>query len=157
MSCRSPLLASFSAAPRAVLLALSLLIVSSASCDGGRGVTSPEEGAVFVINTCRGSLDAPEGYLFRVLTRDPGVIAEGTRLVGAGPEKIVFGFVATGSGGFNSPWAWHLIPETVQFVDLATEVCDACTILGGEDAVQWWIDNVGSFCPWTTEVVRRER
>lgn len=117
---------------------------------------SPENGAVFVIRTCRGSLDAPDGYLFRVLTRDPEVIAEGTRLVGVRNGKIVFGTVAVGSGGFNAPWPWHLRPETLRFVDAAAEVCDACTLHTEED-VRFWIENVGSFCPWTTEVLLRER
>lgn len=140
----------------AVLLAFAVAVGLAASCDGGGRVTDPADGAIFVIRTCRGSEHAPEGEVFRVLTDRPEVIADGTSLIGAGNVKIVSGFMAVGSGGFNAPWPWHLIPDTVSFVDLAAEICDACPI-HTEEAVRHWIETVGNYCPWSTEVLRRER
>jgi len=105
--------------------------------------------AVFVIQAC-------EDQQFRVLTRDSDVIAEAEGLVGEGEERIVNGELRRGDGGFNMPYAWHLDPETVEFTDAATEVCDGCPERIGEN-LDYWVDTVGRFCPFSTEVVERVR
>lgn len=144
---------------RARRLVTSLALVAAVgllpACDGGDRATNPADEAVFLLRACRGSIEFPEGRTFRILTRKLEVVAQGTSLVGAGNVKIVHGLVATGPGGFNAPWQWHLVPESVQFVDLAMELCDVCPL--PDHAVQRWIETVGYFCPWSTEVLRRER
>lgn len=116
------------------------------------GCTAEPNGAseaVFVIQAC-------DDQRFRILTRDPEVIAEAERLIGKGEERIVNGELRRGEGGFNAPYAWHLAPETVEFADAATEVCDGCPERIGEN-LDYWVDTVGRFCPFTTAVVERVR
>lgn len=138
---------------RATFAALLSLV---AACDGG-SPTRPEpvpEGAVFLIRACADS--SSPGETFRVLIRDPNVVAEAAELVGAGPQRIVTSRLARGDGGFNFGWSWHLVPDEVRFVDFAQELCDACPGYV-EENVAHWIDVVGRYCPWTTEVLARER
>lgn len=96
------------------------------------------------------------GETFDVLIRDPQRIAEAQSLVGQGHVKIVNGRLARGDGGFNAPWSWHLVPGTIEFVDLTTEVCDGRPS-DVEADVEYWVETVGRFCPWGTEVVARVR
>jgi hypothetical protein len=99
---------------------------------------------------------AASGETFHVQLLDPQTIAEAASLVGRGNVRIVNGELRRGDGGFNQPWGWHLDPATVHFADLTAEVCD-----GRPSDVQgdlgYWVDVVGRYCPWGTEVVRRVR
>lgn len=124
-------------------LALSLLGIACS--------TEPEAAseAVFVIEAC-------EDQRFRVLIRDPDVIAEAEALIGAEQQQIISGELRRGDGGFNAPYGWHLDPETVAFADVTTEVCDGCPEMIGDD-LDYWIETVERFCPWTTRVVKRVR
>jgi hypothetical protein len=114
-----------------------------------------EEEALFLIRACS-SPENPDGETFRALIRDPTVIATAESLVGAGQQQILNGALVAGDGGFNAPWSWHLDPETVGFTDLAIELCDGCPLFIEED-LEYWLDVVGRYCPWSTEVVARER
>lgn len=114
----------------------------------------PPGAAIFAIRACR---DATRpGEVFRVLLDDPALIAEATALVGAGEEKIVSGRVVRGDGAFNRGWSWHLDPDSVRFVDLTIEVCDGCPSYL-EAHLDEWLEQVGQYCPWSTEVLARER
>jgi hypothetical protein len=111
---------------------------------------------VFLIRTCTGSQHSPQGEQFRILVRDPVVIAQGEALAGRSVTRVVSGDLAPGSGGFNQPWTWHLRPESVEFADGAIELCDGCPSFVEEDR-DYWLGTVGRYCPWGAEVVRRER
>lgn len=140
---------------RRALLACAVLLL--AACGGGdRSPTSPGGGeAVFLLRACAGS--GAGGETFRILTRDPAVIQEATALIGRGPgRRLVRGALRAGDGGFNAPWRWHLAPADVRFADLAVEVCDGCPH-DIEGDLGYWLGNVGSYCPWSTEVLARER
>jgi hypothetical protein len=123
------------------------------SCGSPNG---PAEGALFELNACRGSVGSPpEGEAFRVEVTTPSAVADFQGLVGKGNIKVITGAIAPGDGGFNSPWSWHLIPATVEAVDLAIEVCDGCP-----SYVEGHLDDylsLGQYCPWGAEVVRRIR
>jgi len=64
------------------------------------------------------------------------------------------GRVLRGNGGFNAPWNWHLDPDTVEFADLTVEVCDGCPTLMQAD-LDNYIDTVGQYCPWSTQIISR--
>lgn len=119
-----------------------------ASCDG-----SPNEpgasAALFEVSAC-------SGQTFRMRLTDPQVIQRAEGLVGRSDQPIVNGRLARGNGGFNQPWEWHLVPESVEFADVTIEVCDGCPQMVQND-LNYWIDTVGRFCPWTSRVVRRVR
>lgn len=130
---------------------VALLVLASCGSTSG-----PAEDALFELNACRGSIGSPpEGEVFRVEVTTPGAIADFEGLIGKGNIKVITGEIARGNGGFNAPWSWHLLPATVEVVDLAIEVCDGCP-----SYVEGHLDDylgLGRYCPWGAEVVRRIR
>ncbi|MFQ5871053.1 MAG: hypothetical protein ACE5IB_02685, partial [Candidatus Geothermarchaeales archaeon] len=58
-----------------------------------------------------------------------------------------------GDGGFNSPWSWHLDPDTVSMTEFSVEVCSGRPS-DVESDMDYWVDTVGSFCPWSAEIVK---
>ncbi len=109
--------------------------------------------AIFQVRACRASRRAPEGEVFRILLRDSDLIAQARALVGAGNRRIVSGTLASGNGGFNAPWSWHLNPDTVRFPEIAIEVCDGCPSDVEASGGTW---DAGSFCPWTSEIIAEQ-
>ncbi len=69
---------------------------------------------------------------------------------------VIIGTLASGDGGVNAPYGWHLDPSTVVPADVATEVCD-----GRPSDVQnnlaYWLTVVRSYCPWSARVVGEGR
>ncbi len=90
-----------------------------------------------------------------MLIRDPRVIAEADDLVGNPNQKIVSGKLRPGDAGFNEPWSWHLDPDSIAFAEAAIELRDGCPSLVEANLDEWF--RVGLFCPWSTEVIARER
>jgi hypothetical protein len=109
--------------------------------------------ATFQVRACRGSRRAPEGEVFRILLRDSASIAQARNLIGAGNRRIVAGTLASGNGGFNAPWSWHLNPDTVSFPEVTVEICDGCPSDVEMNGGNW---GLGSFCPWTSEVIAEQ-
>lgn len=143
---------------RSNVLHLTLALLLSpfvATCSPDDSPTEPTSGALFLIRVCVGAEHAPDGEYFQVLIHDPEVIAEAEALIGAGSVKIVSGPLLEGDGGFNRPWSWHIDPYRVTFADGSIELCDGCPSFIEND-LRYWIDNVGSYCPWSTEVVSRQ-
>ncbi len=108
-----------------------------------------ELGAVFRVSAC-------ENEAFNVRITDPDVIRRAQDLVGASQQPILSGALRRGNGGFNAPWSWHLEPATIEFADITIEVCDGCPAMVEND-LDYWVDTVGRFCPWTSRIVRRVR
>jgi hypothetical protein len=143
------------APPRLARRIIGLLYIGCiGGCEADGSNPSPEQ-AVFEIRACRGSEARPTGETFRVAITSPTTIRQATSLVGGSGGPIVHGRVAPGDGGFNAPWSWHLEPATIQFVDAAVEVCDACPSFVEAHVAEF--ERVGAYCPWSTEVVRRLR
>jgi len=71
-----------------------------------------------------------------------------------GREGVISGELIAGDGGFNAPWSWHLDPATVHAPDLAIELCDGRPSMVEED-LDYWLESVGTFCPWGAKVVGR--
>lgn len=141
--------------PALVIVPLLGALITVLSCGGDRSPTAPGGTAVFVIRACLGSEHAPAGETFRIRLTDRGVIDQADGLIGRGSVMIVLGSLAAGDGGFNAPWSWHLDPNTVEFAEGAIELCDACPSLIEAD-LDYWLNTVGNYCPWSTEVIARE-
>lgn len=133
--------------------ALAVLVFLGA-CDSSSSSmpTEPVHEALFLVDSCPGMT----GETFRVLMRDPALIAEAERLIASGDQRIVLGELRPGDGGFNAPWSWHLDPATLEFADFAVEVCSGCASFV-EDDLDVWLNNVGRYCPWSARFLRRER
>lgn len=115
------------------------------------GEPEPQE-AVFLVDSCPGQ----EGERFRVLMRDPALIAEAERLIASGDQRILIGELRAGAGGVNRPWSWHLDPSSLEFADVTVEVCSGCASFV-EDDLDTWLNDIGTFCPWGARFIRRVR
>ena len=73
-------------------------------------------------------------------------------------RKLIIGFIASGNGGFNrnaSHWfGWHFVPGQWHLQELAMEVCDGCPYSDIDLNPNYWLNQIGEFCPWTSSVAR---
>jgi hypothetical protein len=89
---------------------------------------------------------------FAVRVSDAATAAKLDARMQSGNAGVVLGRVATGNGGFNAPWSWHLVPSTIAVADVAIEVCDG-TPSYLEAHRDEWIRTVRDYCPWSAKVV----
>lgn len=94
------------------------------------------------------------GERFRMLVTDPETIALARENYEGRNQRFPLGRIQRGNSGFNEPWSWSYIPETIRMVEVAIEVCD-----GRPSYVNSHIDDylqVG-YCPWGARIVRLGR
>jgi hypothetical protein len=67
----------------------------------------------------------------------------------------IMGTVVKRSTRWNSPWSFHLAPKSIQFFEVAIEVCDASI-----QYVEDHLDEVGGaflpgsvWCPWGSRLI----
>ncbi|MFP4527677.1 MAG: T9SS type A sorting domain-containing protein [Candidatus Kapaibacterium sp.] len=93
---------------------------------------------------------------FYAKTSDPEVIRQCREQI-AKPvgERPLFinGTIDYGDGGYNEGWSWHFVPGEWHLTEMAIELCDGTPDLVEED-VEYWVETVGHYCPWTAYVVR---
>ncbi|MDZ7721201.1 MAG: hypothetical protein U5K72_20430 [Balneolaceae bacterium] len=63
------------------------------------------------------------------------------------------GPIVRGNPGYNSSWSWHFVENEWDLVELSTEVCDGRPGFV-EDELNYWVDNVGRFCPFNSRVLK---
>lgn len=129
------------------LLLLLPLLLAIGGCDADPPTAPPGNG-VFVVA-------AAGGESFRILLRDPARLEEARRMIARGERKVVAGSLARGDGGFNTGYGWHLVPESVFFADVTIELCDGRPSDVEKD-IDYWVDTVRQFCPWSARLVREE-
>jgi len=139
---------------RRLVLLVAMLAATFAlgACNRSSSPTEPLPEAIFLVDSC----PHLEGERFRVLMRDSALIAEAERLIATAGQRILIGELRRGNGGFNAPWSWHLDPATLEFADMTVEVCDGCAS-GVEGDLETWLNEVGSFCPWSARFLAREQ
>ncbi len=128
---RRPLLAT------AALVAMVLL--------GQTAATAVESTAyVATIKTAKGS--------YRALVRNPEMAERARREVAGEAEAgVPIGALAWGDGGVNWGHMWHV--TELEFADVTIELCDGTVRMVDRDPA-YWVNTVGSFCPWSGEVVQ---
>lgn len=89
---------------------------------------------------------------YKIQITDPGNIAIARDLL-AGNEgpKIPNGIVVRGDAGVNEGYSWHIDPDSLEFADMTTEVCD-----GLPSDVENGIITSEYYCPWAAEVIAIE-
>jgi hypothetical protein len=89
---------------------------------------------------------------YRVLVIDPDNVAIVEKLL-AGEEAppIPNGIVVRGDPSVNAGWSWHIDPDSLEFADATTEVCD-----GRPSFVEEGTITGDHFCPWSAKVVAVE-
>ncbi|MDZ7691860.1 MAG: hypothetical protein U5K69_12155 [Balneolaceae bacterium] len=95
-------------------------------------------------------------YTMVAATSDPDVIAKleqelqkpfGDR------NRHINGDIARGNKAYNGQWSWYFIPNEWDLVEASVEVCDGRPGMV-EENIDYWVDQVGYFCPWSSRVVR---
>lgn len=89
---------------------------------------------------------------FRVETASPEVIEQmKAQLMLPQAERNLFaiGGIMAGDGGVNAPWGWHF--SNARLAEMSIELCDGIPSMVQDD-LQYWLNTVKSFCPWTSYV-----
>jgi hypothetical protein len=95
------------------------------------------------------------GETYRIWVRNEETIHElfmlqqGERVGGIPNGSLLPG---PGPGLHNAPWSWHVDPDDVHLADFTIELCDGWPGFV-EDELDYWLDTVGQFCPWSAELV----
>jgi hypothetical protein len=89
---------------------------------------------------------------YRIRLTDPADIEIARQLLaGEVDPKIPNGIVVRGDSDVNIDYTWHIDPDSVEFVDFTTEVCD-----GLPSDVEQGIITSEYYCPWAAEVIAIE-
>jgi hypothetical protein len=122
---------------------LILFILSALTACGGAATQAPgQEGVVVTFRVA----DVEE-YKIRII--DPADIEIARKLL-AGEEvpNIPNGTVVRGDPDVNVGYSWHIDPDSLEFADVTTEVCD-----GLPSDVEQGIITSDRYCPWSAEVI----
>lgn len=136
-------------ASRAMILALAL-VTAGFRCESA---TSPPASGVRFKFQVREAPGAAGQFFAR--TNDPDVIRvarEELELPIAERELFINGPLARGDGAHNGPWSWHFVPSEWALVPRAIELCDGTPQMV-EDDLDYWVDRVGHYCPWSAYVM----
>ena len=86
---------------------------------------------------------------FKVELTAPELVDHAKMLLeGAAIAAIPIATVVSGDPGVNAPWSWHLDPSTLEFADVAIEVCD-----GLPSFVEDGTLTSEQYCPWSAKVI----
>jgi hypothetical protein len=88
-----------------------------------------------------------EEYRIRLVDPDDIAIAQ-KLLAGEAAPRIPNGRVVRGEPDVNAGYSWHIDPASIEFVDMATEVCD-----GRPSDVEKRVITSDRYCPWSAKVV----
>jgi hypothetical protein len=89
---------------------------------------------------------------YRIRLTDPDDIEIARQLLaGEVDPKIPNGIVVRGDSDVNIDYTWHIDPDSLEFVDVTTEVCD-----GLPSDVEQGIITSEYYCPWAAEVIAIE-
>lgn len=136
----------------APLAAVSLAIATTAStCTISNGGDNDASSVVFQFKM-HGEVSGVQD--FRAVTEDPLILAEArAQLRKPVHERQLFiaGPIERGSGGHNQGWHWHFVPDGWLLTGQTIELCDGNAVLVEQD-IDYWVDVVGSFCPWGSYV-----
>ncbi len=131
-----------------LLIGVLALTVAAASCGGNDSPSGPRSAALFRLR------DTSHGETFRVEITAPETIREAEALLNSGRILFSVGRLRPGNGGFNSPWSWHLDPETILFEEVTIEACQTWPS-AVENELNYWL-YFGHVC-LAARVVARER
>ncbi len=98
------------------------------------------------------------GELFNLWSTNEDTIDQIMALdAGTSSASIPNGPLMRGSGmaNHNAPWSWHLDPEMTSMAEVTIEVCDGAPSFV-EDNLDYFVDDIGQYCPWNAELVHVE-
>lgn len=135
---------------RTTKIAVSLMLLVPLGCN----LTSnnEQEPRYFELTSSDENVD----YSFIAKTSDPEVIdkAESQLQLSLDQRGLhIHGDIERGNEGYNNDWSWHFTPDSWDLVEVSVEVCDGRPQMV-EDNLDYWVDDVGYFCPWSSVVLR---
>ena len=128
-----------------ILLVTIGLALFAAACHDDDGPTAPDGSRLFRV---RAGAD-----VFRMRLTDPEAIQLAMENVEGRNNKHPNGRIAVGNGGFNAPWSWHFVPDTVRMVDASIEVCDGTPGYVESHRAEYLLSG---YCPWGARIVAVE-
>lgn len=129
-------------------LALAFILIFSAlfllSCSSPE---SPElEGGILV------TFDV-QGERYKIFITNEETIDQVYALqAGESNASIPSGKLLRGQVSYNKPWSWHIDSEDIEMAEFTIELCDGLPS-HVEENLDYWVDTVGRFCPWSAELV----
>jgi len=109
----------------------------------GSAASSPDETGVIV------TFRVADSEQYKIRLTDPTDIEVARKLLNGNEAlRIPNGVVVHGSTDVNVGYSWHIDPESVEFADITTEVCD-----GLPSDVEKGLLTSDRYCPWSAEVI----
>lgn len=71
---------------------------------------------------------------------------------GESRATIPSGRLVRGAVWYNQPWSWHIDSEDIGMAEVTIELCDG-TPSQVEENLDYWVDTVRVFCPWSAKIV----
>ena len=71
---------------------------------------------------------------------------------GTSNAAIPSGKLLRGQVSYNKPWSWHIDSEDIVMAEITIELCSGLPS-HVEENLDYWVDTVGRFCPWSAELV----
>lgn len=137
-------------------MAVLLVLFALAGCDsssepvaapsGGKSDDLPQGHVVFNFRMIG---DGTELQDFLAATNDMETIGLARRqlsLPASSRNLHIDGAIDRGNGGYNLDWSWHFVPGAWKLTEVSVPVCDGNAVLV-EQAVQYWVEEIGRFCP----------
>ena len=96
------------------------------------------------------------GERYRVFVTDADTVRDVFAVEsGESQATIPSGRLVRGAVDYNRPWSWHIDPQDIVMAEITMELCDGLPSHVEED-VDYWVDTVGRFCPWSARIVKIE-
>ncbi|MGG7463201.1 hypothetical protein [Plantibacter sp. YIM 135347] len=133
---------------RRTRLAAAAALIGLLTATGLAGCTPDRTGAIPTAPAVVTFEVAGQGTYSIELTTDEQVGHAVELMNGSEEGRIPVGKVEPGDGGVNAPWTWHIDPKTLEFADVAIEVCDGLPRYVEDGTV-----TSEYYCPWNAKVV----
>jgi len=96
------------------------------------------------------------GETFTVFVTNKDTIADIFALqCGMIQATIPSGRIVKGAVSYNEPWSWHIDSEEVHMSEVTIELCDG-TPSQVEANLDYWLETVQRFCPWSAQITQIE-
>jgi hypothetical protein len=131
------------------LVLITVITVSLSACDTG-GASPGGELRYFEFT------HTTHEETFVVATSDSSVISKvEAQLAKPRSERNLHinGKITRGERTYNPRYSWHFVEGEWDLAEVSTEVCDGRPSLISED-LDYWVDEVGRFCPFSSQVER---
>jgi hypothetical protein len=136
--------------PRPWLLLVFLASALDGCGDGSSALPPPDSNGRYVVFHFKMHGDVSGIMDFRAATNDAALIrAVRAQLQRPEHERIRFitGAIGRGNDAHNLAWNWHFVRNQWQLAEATIELCDGNAVMVSQ-AVDYWVDTVGRFCPW---------